>query len=220
MTAFTTDNISLLQATPLNWPGTWRITFVSTNAPCMFYQLYLNGRLSDVTDAAAQRHFTLRAGTGPMQVVVAAVAADERFTDFGRLLPQSLQNPAWVHKPYVSRRPCPAGTFVALLGDHAAGRIDPMPTAKREIWPQWLPRWAFGEDEFGAPSGFGVGGSRGPGWGNYEFGGGLFGVGGGFVDLSATVNETGTHTFVLRTIDPDGRHSDAAPYQVNMSLPS
>lgn len=207
MIDFTTDNIEMLRLEPLGWPGGWRVCFQSANAG-MEHQLYINGRLTDWTEGPQQRTFTLAASRLPRRIVIAATDPRQREVDFSDRLPQSARQAGWVVRPQVVRSPDMSRSCrLAVLGDHATGQLDPQPLSMVEAWPQWAPRWAWGEDPF-ASGGFGVDGAQAPGIGQGAFGAGLLGVDESLLDLVANLVEEGAHQLVLRAIEPDGRCAD------------
>ena len=221
MTALTTDNIDRLAATPLTWPGGmggWEITFHSLNAG-LCHQLYLNGRLADWTDTPAQRHFTIDGEVDPLEVAVAAVAPDDRATDLAELLPAGVGEPTWRYTAtavrHIRHRP---GDSVAVMGDGATGQGPSQQLAALPIWPDWAPRWAFGEDAFGE-GGFGYDGRRAPGLGMGLFGVGLFGLGVDGITIDAMLAEDGTHEIVLRTLAADGQYADGEAVSVTAATP-
>jgi len=206
MTDFTTDNIDALRIESLGLPAGWRVSFCSDNVG-RCHQLYINGRLSQWTQGPDQRTFRLSPGSGPRQIVVAAVDPPCKATDFSSRLPAEVRQPPWVYRPLVLRDGRYArGSRLALLGDHATGRLDERPLAVTEVWPEWAPRWAWGEDLFGH-GGFGLDASGAPGFGAGCFGG-LFGADEAALDLAASLAEEGTHTLVLRLLSPDGTFID------------
>jgi len=207
MTQFTTDNIDQVRASPGVAPGQWRISFASSTAG-MCHQLYVDGQLADFSDSPDCRSFVMQARGGPCRVAVAAVDFALRSSDMSALVAAMGLGSDWVFRTSVVRSPrYPRSARVALLGDHATGRIDERPLDCRAIWPDSQPRWAWGEDRFGV-GGFGLDGASAPGAGLGAFGGGLFGVDEGVIVLSAPLYEEGTHSLVLRTILPDGSCGD------------
>ncbi len=210
MTAtFTTDNIDRLQATPLAGPGGWEITFHSLNDG-LCHQLYINGRLADWTDTPTQRHFAIDGEIDPLEVVVAAVDPAQRAADMADLLPSTVGSPTWRYTAAalqdIQHRP---GDSVVLMGDGATGQGPDEQLAARPIWPDWAPRWAFGEDAFGM-GGFGYDGQGAPGFGMGLFGVGMFGFGVEAITIDATLPQQGTHEIVLRTLAADGQYADLA----------
>jgi len=219
MTAsLTTDNIDRLQATPLGGAGGWQITFHSLNEG-LCHQLYVNGSLADWTDTPTQRHFAIDSELSPLEVVVAAVEPSSRTVDMSELLPAGVGTPSWRYTATALRdighRP---GDSLAVMGDGATGQGVSQLLASREIWPQWAPRWAFGEDVFGL-GGFGYDGYRAPGLGMGVFGVGPFGVGVDKITIEALLPEEGTHQIVLRTLAADGQYADADAVSVAAAPP-
>jgi len=207
MATFTTDNIDGLQARPLDDLRGWEISFRSRNAG-MHHQLYVNGLLADWTDSPERRSFVVGPDETPRELVVAAADAARRSDDFSHLLPPDRRRPAWTYRVAVvrdirHRRGC----RVLLLGDHATGRLDPRGLASCELWPDWAPRWAFGEDAFGR-GGFGHDGSQAPGLGKGAFGAGSFGMDTDCAVLAASLPEEGRHQLLLRALMPDGQHAE------------
>jgi hypothetical protein len=207
MTDFTIENIDGLRIEGLPWPGGWRIAFRSSNV-AMCHQMYVNGRLADWTEGPDERSFTVAASDQPRQVIVAAVDPGLKAVDFAGRLPQEVRQPGWVYQPLEVRSPdCDRQCRVAIIGDHATGRISEGPLAVQEVWPAWAPRWAWGEDPW-AHGGFGLDASRAPGFAAGSFGGGLFGADEALIDIRAALAEEGAHQLMLRLISPDGRVSD------------
>ena len=209
MTAtFITDSIDRLQSAKLDPPRGWEVTFRSSNTG-LHHQLYVNGQLADVTDTAEQRTFCLPADTSPMEVAIAAVDRLNRETDMSDRLPPPLRNPGWVYSSSVvqsvSHR---IGDRLSCHKDHTTGQVDPQPLMVREIWPAWVPRWAWGEIAFGA-GGFGYGGTGAPGLGKGAFGAGPFGMNADVLHIYAPLSEEGNHQIVLRTVAQDGRSVDS-----------
>jgi len=206
-TEFTTDNIDGLVALPIDTAGGWRVTFRSANAG-MHHQLYVNGRLADWTDTAAQPGFELGAEAYPRELTVAAVAPARRMEDCSHLLPKSHSSDGWVFRASVLRREAhQPGDVLAVHGDHAAGEMDPAPLLVRELYPRWLPRWGWGFSPFGDGA-FGFGGAGAPGFGEGAFGA-VFAAGAEALRLSVPLAEEGRHELVLRTLSSDGRCADA-----------
>ncbi len=215
---FTTDNIDRLQATPLIPAGGWEITFHSLNDG-LCHQLYINGRLADWTDAPAQRYFAVDAEIDPLEVTVAAVDPSRRGVDLASLLPAGAGSPTWRYTATVLRdirhRP---GDSVVIMGDGATGQGPSQQLASRQIWPDWAPRWAFGEDAFGM-GGFGYDGYGAPGLGVGVFGLGAFGLGVEAITIDATLAETGLHEILLRTLAADGQYADGDAVYVQAAPP-
>lgn len=200
---FTTDNIEGLRVEPGGLPAGGQVSFRSSNVG-MCHQLYVNGRLAQWTEAAEGRSFRLPPDARPRQVVVAAVAPALKAVDFSCRLPQEVRQPPWVYRPLVVRDPrYGRGCRMALLGDHASGRKDDRPLAVTEVWPEWAPRWAWGEGFFGR-GGFGLDAVQAPGFGAGCFGGGLFGADEAALDLVASLAEEGVHHLALRLLGSDG----------------
>ncbi len=213
---FTTDNITQLRAVPR---GTgWEIRFASGNAACC-HQLYVNGRLADWTDTAAQRAFALDVILGgPAEILVAAVAPALRRTDLSARLSDAQRNPAWVYRASVVRSHRHGrGDCAALLGDHATGQIDDCPLDRQELRPAWLDEWGLGAGPFGS-GGFGYDAAAAPGL-RGAFGAGPFGIGAELLELSAALAEEGAHQLLVRTIAPDGRGADGEPVAFQAAPP-
>ncbi len=214
----TTENISALSATPLESPGGWEITFRSDNAG-MFHQLYVNGSLADWTDTPEQRSFLLDAADEPLEVAIAAVGRADREEDCHEAFADSPGCDGWVYRASVVRSPAfRAGSEVLLLGDRATGELDDSPLARVDAWPDWLGRWAWGEDRFGA-GGFGYDGEAAPGLGEAAFGAGMLGLDADLIELAAPLGEEGTHQLVLRTETPDGQTADSDTITVQATPP-
>lgn len=224
MTAtFTTDNIDRLQATPLTGlgprgAGGWGIAFHSLNGG-LCHQLYINGRLADWTDTPTQRHFAIDGEISPLEIAIAAVDAPRRAVDLAELLGEGVGEPTWRYTAAALRglqhRP---GDMLAVMGDRATGQGASHVLALREIWPDWAPRWSFGEDVFGM-GGFGYDGYRAPGLGVGLFGTGPFGLGIDTIIIYADLPEEGAHEIVLRTLAPDGQYADADAVSVLVAPP-
>jgi len=217
-TIFTTDNIDRLRAVVLSGAAGMEITFHSANDG-MFHQLYVNGQLTNCSDAPQQRRFWIDGSFVPMEVIVAAVAEEVHSQDFSHLLPAAQQQPSWVYSQSAIRdiEHGPHDRLV-LLGDGATGELAPQPLRSREIWPQWAGRWAFGEDMFGQ-GGFGYDGALAPGMGKGAFGAGPFGLGADVIPMTATLAQDGRHQLVLRTIGPDGQYADREVETADASPP-
>ena len=214
----TTTNIDALAATPLGAPGGWRITFRSANAG-MHHRFYVNGRLADWTDTVEQRSFLLDAADAPAEVAIVAVDRLDRAEDLSEAPLGSVRYAGWVHRAVVMRTPdIEPGSQLLLLGDHASGQMDETPLVRRDAWPRWLPRWAWGEDLFGL-GGFGFDGLRAPGLGRGAFGAGLFGLDTTVDRVSAVLNEEGMHQLSLRAATTDGRTADGEPVTMQAAPP-
>lgn len=208
MTAtFTTDNIDNLQAIALAVPLGWQVTFRSTNDG-MHHQLYVNGKLADMTDSVAQRCFFLDSEAFDREIVIAAVDAASRTVDMSTELSPQFPQQSWIYKRSVLRAAeLGSGGQVEVLGDHATGQIDPVPLAIRQLTPEWSSQWGFGKDSFGSGGlGYDAGGAVGLGKG--AFGAGLFGVDTELASISAPLPEEGTHQVMLRVVAATGQYAD------------
>lgn len=198
--------------------GLWRLTFRSPHA-ALAHQAYLNGRLAAWTKLPAQRWLLLDAPAGPARVTVAAVPPALAGQDLSAELPADDRQPGWVFRPRVLRDiACRRGDWLELLDDHATGLLDPAPVARAELWPAWMPRWAFGEDVFGQ-GGFGYDGHNALGLGRGAFGAGPFGFESDLVSLEAALDEPGRHQLVLRIRGRDGRTASLPPVEFDASPP-
>lgn len=205
---FTTDNIDNLRAVPSDAPGRWKLTFRSGNDG-LCHQLYVNGRLTDWTDTTEQRDFLVESPDGPPEVLIAAVHSEDRTVGFEQLLAPTTSSPDWTYRGSVVRSSAHCSrSSVQLFTDRATGQMDPSPRLTREIWPDWAPRWTWGEDLFGQ-GGFGYDGKAAPGFGKGSSGAGLFGIDTDVIALEAALLEEGTHQVLLRTVTPEGNHADA-----------
>ena len=194
-------------------PWGWLIRFRSGNSG-LHHQLYMNGRLTDWTESTGQRSFFCASPPASLSIWIAAVSAAHRMTDLSSLLPVEEASPPWIHRPQVVRRPSArAGEVLEILSDHTTGQVSDEPLASVEVWPVWVPRWAFGEDRFGQ-GGFGYDGSAAPGLGEGAFGAGMFGMDADLLDIEAELRESGTHKIVLRTRLPDGQVTDLDPVSI------
>jgi hypothetical protein len=210
MTAsFILDGIDDLQVRSLPGGGA-EVTFRSDNAG-LHHQLYVNGSLADWTEEPGERSFFLADLPQACRLVVVAVEASDRQTDFSSAT-GPLAPPPWVVRVAV---PCGAwrapGERVALLGDHARGQIDPEPLATADAWPAWAGHLGWGKDAFGAAA-FGLDSSAAPGFSGGPFGAGFFGLDGQVVHLSAALPQEGLHRLVVRRIQTDGRTSDGPEF--------
>jgi hypothetical protein len=214
---FLTDTIDRLAAQELS-DGRWIVTFRSTSAG-LHHQLYVNGSLAAWTEDPVQRSFTLDASASPREIVIAAVENADRSVDFSSRLPAENRTPPNVFRIRVARNPSLLrGSRTALLTDHAAGITDETPLAMAELWPDRLPRWAWGEDAFAAGA-FGFDASIAPGLGKGAFGAGMMGFDVDGVELSAALAEEGLHSLVIRTYGPDGRFADSEPISFYARVP-
>lgn len=204
--ALTTDNIDRLQALELA-SGGWTITFASNNDG-LYHQLYVNGRLADFADTAAQREFHLELADYPRQVVIAAVDYDHRTVEFSDLLGEDGQTP-WVYEVSVVRPAHGLTSRIELMGDHATGLFDDEPLMTLDLQPDWEDEWGFGSDNFGF-GGAGYSCSTAPGAGEGSFGAGDFGIDAHLLTLSAALPEEGDHQLRLRVISKDGLYTDGA----------
>jgi len=217
MTAFHTNNIDALRATPLANGSGWAITFHSAHAGYC-HQLYVNGSLVAWTDTPAGRRFVLDADYAPALVAVVAVELESRTEEFSEELPSDASSPSWVHEFRVLRELTHrAGDDVRILGDQATGLGATVPLGRVPLWPGWMPRWAFGEDAFGQ-GGFGYDGCRAVGLQ------GLFGIGGFGFDLDAVsvpvaMGEEGAHELLAETIASDGQTAQGASITVEATPP-
>ncbi len=200
----------------MSFAGGWSVRFSSDNAD-LHHQLYLNGRLSDWTDTPGQRQFFIdEPDIAPTAVCVAAVEGKYRTTDLSEQLPVDDRNPSWVFRPQIPRpvsgRP---DDTVEVLGNHAGGgEVSETPLASTQTWPAWVPRWQFGEDQFGK-GGFGYDGTCAPGAGEGAFGAGMFGINADLIDLEADLPEEGSHQIVLRSRRADGQVADSDPMYID-----
>lgn len=210
----TTSGIDQVKAEPVP-PWGWVVRFRSSNK-CLQHQLYVNGQLADWTDTSDQRSFFCAETALPLEIRIAAVRASLRTTDMSQQLPVDEVCPSWIYRPQLMR-PVAArrGEILEILSDHTTGQVSEVPLASAEIWPAWIPRWAFGEDSFGQ-GGFGYDGTGAPGLGGGAFGAGLFGMNADLIDLQVYLHEDGTHQIVLRTRQPDGQIADLAPVSVRV----
>jgi hypothetical protein len=205
-TPFTIEGIDDLQARPLADGGA-EVTFHSDNEG-LHHQLYVNGALADWTEDAADRSFFLAELPAAARLVVVAVQAADRQTDFSATGASPLAPPPWVVHVAVPRGPWHGpGERVALLGDHRRGQIDPVALAVADVWPAWAAHLGWGQDAFGAAT-FGLDSSAAPGFAAGAFGAGPFGLDGDVVHLSAALAEEGLHHLVVRRIQPDGHTAD------------
>ncbi len=202
-----TDNIDRLQAIALDTPRGWKISFRSTNEG-LHHQLYVNGQLADWADTVEQRSFFLDAERFPHELIIAAVDSENRTVDMSGQLPTALQQPPWVYRATVVRAlKHSTSSRVAVLGDHATGQVDPQPLVLRELYPDCLSRWGFGEDAFGM-GGLGYNGTTAPGLGKGAFGAGPFGIESSAMSISVPLAEEGTHQILLRVISESGEYAD------------
>jgi len=217
MTAFYTDNIDTLRATPLTNGSGWAITFRSSHVGYC-HQLYVNGALVAWTDTPVGRRFVLDADYAPALIAIGAIAPASRTKDLSDQLPSGASTPSWIHEFRVLRELTHrAGDEVRILGDRATGEGATVSLGRVPLWPAWMPRWAFGEDPFGQ-GGFGYDGQRAAGLR------GLFGVGEfGFdldaVSIPAPMPEEGTHELVPETIAADGQTAQGASITVEVTPP-
>lgn len=208
MSVLVTDNIDQLRLWALRRPLGWRLTFRSRNDGRM-HQLYVNGRLADVTDTAAQRFFEVSAQTFPMELAVAAVAGEFRFEDHFSELPSGVAEPGWVYRPNVLRsvqhRP---GDRLAVLHDAASGTMSDQAAVRREVWPAGIPHWGWGCGVLGR-GGFGLDADLAPGFGGGLFGLGPMGVDVERMDLSLPLKNEGLHDVELCVMTAEGKSSAA-----------
>lgn len=215
--ALITTGIDQVTAEP-GPPHCWSVRFRSSNVG-LHHQLYVNGRLADWTDMPEQQSFLLDAPVSPLAIRIAAVSPGHRATDLARHLNEDEAKPPWAYRAQVVRSVAGrAGEAVEILGDHATGELSETPLASAEVWPVWMPRWAFGQDLFGE-GGLGYDGVNAPGIGIGAFGAGPFGMDGDLIDMEATLEEEGTHKIVLRARSQDGQVADSQPRYIDASLP-
>lgn len=208
MSVLITDNIDRLQLCALRRPLGWRLTFRSGNDG-KAHQLYVNGRLADVTDTTAQRFFEMSAQTWPMELVVVAIDLEFRFEDHYADLPEAVRHPAWVYRPAVLRhvRHQP-GDRLAVYHDAAGGAVSDEAVLSREIWPAGVPHWGWGFSRF-AQGGFGLDADYAPGFSGGPFGAGPMGVEVEPMDIALPLTSDGEHEIELRVVATDGRRSSA-----------
>jgi len=213
-----TENIDGLRARRLREPGGWEIAFRSGNEG-MHHQLYLNGRLRDWTDTPEQRRFLLSKTAGPFELSIAAVAPRYRAVDLAAQLPAEARQPGCVYRVRMRRSHGYRRHWrLDVMTDRGTGEFDPQPVTQREIWPQWLARWGWGEESF-ALGGFGYDGYNALGFGTAAFGDGPFGVETGEVAFDTVLTEDAVHQIMLRTASPDGRFVDADPAYFRATVP-
>ena len=213
-----TDNIDRLEASKLDPPRGWVVTFRSGNADS-YHQMYVNGRLTDWTDTLSQRSFELDTESFPLEIVVAAVDRDHRADDLSDQLPSGLNQHAWFDQSTIVYRPeHQRETRIVVLGDHATGQIDTSPLILCDGRPEWLAQWGFGVGPFGS-GGMGFDAEAGLGMGQGPFGAGGFGVEGETALLSAPLLEEGTHQVLLRVISESGDYTDGSIRNVSASPP-
>ncbi len=213
----TQSGIDQLLAAPV--AGGWRVAFRSANLG-LHHQLYVNGRLADWTDTPEQREFRLDELAGPARIAIAAVPAKWRTTDFAHELGADDRDCPWVYRPLVVRSTANGREdVIEVLDDGATGLLSETPLACVPVWPEAVPRWAFGEDAFGG-GGFGYDGLAAPGFGMGAFGAGPLGLDAELIDVAAALSGEGAHQVVLRTRSPAGRTCDAPPVTVNVPLPA
>ena len=211
---FATDNIDHLQAVELA-SGGWTVTFRSGNI-ALHHQLYVNGKLADFTDTAAQREFHLELADYPRQIVIAAVDRDHRTAGFSDLLGPDGQTP-WVYEVSLIKPPHSQASRIALMGDHATGLFDDEPLMTLDLQPDWDDEWGFGSDSFGV-GGAGYSGSTAPGAGKGAFGVGEFGIDAHVLTLRVALGEDGDHQLRLRVTSKDGLYADG-PTTIFSSTP-
>lgn len=215
--ALVTTGIDRVSAEPGPHHG-GTVRFRSSNVG-LCHQLYVNGRLADWADTPDERSFFLDHPVSTLAIRIAAISPLHRAADLAEELPEDERIPPWVYRPQVVRSIAHhAGESVEVLGDHATGDLSEEPLAVAEIWPVWIPRWAFGEDQFGE-GGFGYDGANAPGMGAGAFGAGGFGMDAELIRLEATLEEEGTHKIVLRTWNRRGRDTESDPRYISVSLP-
>ena len=200
-----TDPIDRLRLSPLALPGLWRLDFRSTHAGR--HQLYANGELLTTTARADERHFLVAERAFCQELCVVAVDETRADADLGDDLPEPAREIPWIYRRRLRRRLEHApGSRWLLRHDAATSRADATPAWSRDVWPDYLPHWGFGQGRFGA-GGFGVDGDLAPGFGAAEFGLGPFGFGGEVVEIELPVDSEGPHLAELTVADADGRES-------------
>ena len=200
--------------------GQYLIRFRSTNAG-MHHQLYLNGNLSAWTDSSDERSFLLASPAAPASCCIVAVEEQYRQQDLSNYLPEDLQKPSWVYHARVIRSaPICSDEVVEILDDRATGGdLWENPLISRQLWPEWQPRWAFGQDRFGE-GGFGYDGANALGFGNGAFAAGMFGIDTDLIELQATLTEQGRHKIVIqRRRTTTGQTVQSEPIHINVDLP-
>jgi hypothetical protein len=199
------DNISALELRPLTAPLTWQVRFRSTNAGC-HHQLYINGRLADVTDTPQQRAFDVVADVTAQELAVVAVPARYRHRNLAAQLPAHASRPPWV---YPLRLPLntahrPSETL-NVYHDSATGLLANEPALRQPLWPPSSTPWGFAADGFGQ-GGFGLDASTAPGLSG-AFGLGPFGIDRGCLALDVPLHTDGLHQLELRTAASSGEES-------------
>ena len=200
-----TNGIDGLRATPVG-DGLWRVSFRSAHLDCC-HQFYANGKLRAVTDHPAGRTFCLHATDTPQEVAILAVPPLERLADFADALPDDARQPSWIFQTRLPRSP-ELGRDHTLTARHddATGELTPGSAWREPAWPSWVPRWAFGEDRFGAGA-FGWGGAMAAGLGDGAFGAGPFGIDADAVDVRLPLRAEGLYQIAVESVAPDGSRS-------------
>lgn len=204
---FSFDNIDEVRLVPLDSPETYELLFRSSHTGCA-HQLYANGRLADWTRNTEQRSFFVRASKDLRTLCIAAVAPQDRRTDFGDQLPAPVKQPAWVYRARIPRllayRP---GDQLCVFHDDAGGVLPDDPELQLPLWPEHLTHWGFGRDRFGV-GGFGVDGLGAPGMEQGTFGFGPFGFDTALLCVELALRESGLHTIQYRVHRPGAADSE------------
>jgi hypothetical protein len=199
-------NITALQLVPLTAPALWQVEFRS---PCdgAHHQLYINGSLSDVTDALTQRTFDVYAQEFAQELLVLAVPPEHRHTDLSVLPGGLVCRPSWICPLIFSSALHYADTdLLAVYHDSATGHMADSPVQREHAWPPTGLRWGFGEDAFGE-GGFGLDAGRQPALAG-TFGIGPFGFDRDGTRLDVPLTTSGTHTLAVRIETDEGPVSE------------
>lgn len=202
-----TDNIAALQLCPLSEPLLWQLRFRSENPDC-YHQLYINGRLADITDTPAQRSFDLCVDTVAQELAVVAVPAKYRNRDLAGQLPLAAQELPWLCPLRILRdAQHRLDETLRIRHDRATGTLDAAPALYAPLWPPEASPWGFGVEHFGE-GGFGLDASFAPGL-RGAFGLGPFGIDRECLSIDLPLGNNGLHQIELRT--GSARGGESAP---------
>ena len=172
------------------------------------YQVYINGKLSGVTDDISERLIALHVNSSvskPCAIEVFAVEPVDVLTDFSDQLPEV--RPRRRATASFSRKiSSPLGASVDLYTDNGTGQIDYQECVNFEsinLWPAWQDECGFGLSKFGR-SDFGYDGAAAVGFGRGCFGYGEFGFDADQIDWQSGELVSGKYKFAAKLTDVFG----------------
>jgi len=195
----------LQQEEVVAWPGMVLVGWESYETE-KYFQVYVDGRLSGVTEHPGQRMQLLEyEHSHPAGLEVIWVTKEDRYTDFAKQLSGFAETDGSHAVIYVPRM---SGLSLAgrleLYWDGGSGVIDYSEAiVTQPVWANPFDKWGFGLDTFGEGD-FGYSSAGAVGWGLGSFGIGEFGFDADELILSTEALEVGEYQFAVRLVDEFG----------------